>query len=488
MPKISTTFRNINVISKRDVPVMQEILRKHYFMPEEDSLRLFQEKSEYENFLRNIDLPVFLGAPSYQKIVCPFCGKPEGYISYYDDEERWTYRCFAEKKSYNIISLVQNLANCRYSQALTYIDRVYNIAYADDSYLNRTIAENIAVLSEDTFAMQYPYTVQFLKSYFPLLKVFYRAIQQLHNQSVHSNDGDELILLTVAETCQILGVYDRKARTFLRWLTLLGYIDAVQKDTLCNSDIARLERISYNGRHEFASVYRIKPLNKELLTVCEETAVDLLSLRLTKGNMTLKTVRAITSGHSEDYSIVSPNFSAWKRYIANSAAEEAILLYSRILRQELARNKYILEKNVVSSIPVMCRMPNGRESKVDVAWKEVRSAVLEINDMKCVPANQDVLQRLGVENKKLSGNIIVPSDAVYSVEQSIGLVLNEIAEKGYAMLADHIPSAKGNRKLFRDMLTACGIKSVRLNDAYRKKYGICCEKGCTNILIDATPQ
>ena len=484
MSEITTSFRNINIIKRQDVPAMQEILQQHSFLKEEqESLYVFPNKTEYEKFLRNIDLPVFLGIPSYQKFVCPFCGKPEGYISYYDDEERWTFRCFAEKRSHNIVGIVQQLSNCRYSQALTYINRVYNIAYEDDSQLSKAIIRNIACLSDRDFKTEYPYTVQYLKTYFPLLKDFYQALHLLNNHPIQCKNGNEVIILTVAETQQMLGVPDKKARTFLRWITLLGYVDAVQMDELCGEDVARMERISGYGHHEFASIYRIKRLDTELLKTCEERAKQLLGRRPTKANMTLKTIRAFTSEKREDYSIVSPNFSARRRHKANLAAEEAMRLYSGILRQEMARSGYICERNIVPSIPVVCQGPNG-QFRVNVTWKEIRSGVIEHFGWRCVSANRDLLKRLGMENRQLSGNIIVPEEMALSAEEAVGAVLNEIALHGYALLAEYIPVSKQNRKAFRNMLTACGVKSVRLNNTYRAKYGIANDGRCVDILIE----
>ena len=486
MPEITTSFRNINVIKKLDVPAMQEILQQHSLIKEEgESIYVFPSKMEYEKFLRNIDLPVFLGAPSYQKFNCPFCGKPMGYISYYDQEERWIYTCFAESKSHNIIGIVQRIANCRFSQAVAYINQIYNVAHTDDSPLIRTLEENMTTLTESGLWEKYPRTKRYLGQYRYLLMDFYMALRTRHSCTLQTKTGEDIIMLTVSETCRILNIRDDdRARTFLRWITLLGYIDAVQIDELCGEDVARLEHISGYGQYEFASIYRIKLLDATLLEACEETAEKLRQQRPTKEHMTLKTIYALTSENKEDYSIVSPNFSARRRNKANLAAEEAMRIYSGILRQEMARSGYICERNIVQSIPVVCQGPQG-QFRVNVAWKEIRSGVIKRCGWRCVSANRDLLKRLGLENGRLSGNIIVPAEMAFSAEEAVGAVLNEIALHGYALLAEHIPVSKQNRKKFRDMLSVCGVKSVRLNDTYRKQYGIQGEKGCVDILIDA---
>jgi len=244
----------------------------------------------------------------------------------------------------------------------------------------------------------------------------------------------------------------------------------------------RLSSMSDFGRYEYASVFRINRLDDVLLDICEETARDLKALRLTKGDMTLKTIRAITSGESDDYRVVSPNFSQWRRNNANGAAMEAIARYSHILQEAIDKQGYVLEKDIPEKVRLKRVSSSSGRYVVPVAWREVRSAVLQECGCKSVPANKDVLRCLGIE-ESLSGNIIILSDAVYSVENAVYRALNEITINGYALAKDYLPESKQNRKEFRNMLSVCGIKSVRLNDVYRVKYGIVNDGCCTDILI-----
>lgn len=480
------SMKNIGLIKRLDVSGMQEVLEKDRLTVNRPNKELcvFKEKAEYQDYLKNINLSVFLGAPACWKIKCPFCGEAEGYIDYYEDEEVWTYRCFHEEKSHNIVGMVQAIALCRYSQAMEFINQVYRVAYVPEAALQATIENNIQILADPSFGEQYPWIVRYLGTYLPLTVRFFTALRTMHNASLHTRAGEAVVALTTAEVQQMLGISGGKARTFLRWIVLLGYLDAVRMEELDAISQSRLSSMSDFGRYEYASVFRINRLDDVLLGICEETARDLKALRLTKGNMTLKTIRAITSGEADDYRVVSPNYSQWRRNSANGASMEAIARYGHILQQAIDKRGYLLEKELPEKVRLKRMSTSSGRYVIPVAWREVRSAVLQECDCKSIPANKDILRCLGIE-EPLSGNIIIPTDAVYSVEDAVGAVLNEIAANGYAVLKEHLPVSKQSRKEFRDMLSACGIKSVRLNDTYRKRYGICDVKGCIDILIDA---
>jgi len=477
-------MKNIGLIKRLDVSGMQEVLEKERLTVSRPNkeLRVFKEKAEYQDYLKNINLSVFLGAPACWKIKCPFCGEPEGYIDYYEDEEVWTYRCFREEKSHNIIGMVQSIALCRYSQAMEFINQVYRVAYVPDSTLQETLENNVQILSDASFKEQYPWTERYLGTYLPLAAKFFKALQTMHNEPLQTKTGEEVLVLTTAEVQQMLDISGGKAHTFLCWIVLLGYLDAVRMEELDAISQGRLSSMSDFGRYEYASVFRINRLDDVLLDICEETARDLKALRLTKGDMTLKTIRAITSGESDDYRVVSPNFSQWRRNNANGAAMEAIARYSHILQEAIDKQGYVLEKDIPEKVRLKRVSSSSGRYVVPVAWREVRSAVLQECGCKSVPANKDVLRCLGIE-ESLSGNIIILSDAVYSVENAVYRALNEITINGYALAKDYLPESKQNRKEFRNMLSVCGIKSVRLNDVYRVKYGIVNDGCCTDILI-----
>lgn len=468
---------NLSIIKKLDVPAMQELVTV------ENPHLSFKDRTNYENYIRNINLAEFLGSSPYQKVECPFCGKAEGYISYFDKEGAWTYRCFAENETHNIIGMIQGIARCSYSRAIEYIHQVYNISYGDDSPFRRAIANNVDVLSRADFSEQYPQTAKYLGSYLPLLRKFYRALTTLHNGTLETNDGEEVVILTTQEACQLLDASHERTRVFLRWLILLGYIEAVPLAKLTPTSKDRIEGLRQEC-HEYAGMFIIKELDKPLLDACEVTAERLRALRLTKGNMTLKTIRALTSGRDEDYSIVSPNYSYYKRNVANNAAEEAIYIYSNILMDHIKTDGYAWERDLPQRIYLEREKMSGATFRIPVEWREVRNAVIDGCGCVAVNGERDQLVKIGI-NDAICGIIIIPAEQRYCIEDAVGGVLDDIAYQGYALVNDHLPITQKNRKAFRDMLETCGVVGVRLNDARREKYGIRDVGRYVEVFIDA---
>jgi len=481
-------FANFEVIASLESTELQQSLlqstRPNATFPEE-STKIYTDELEYWEYLRNIDLPSFLGIENLFNVSCPFCGGHDGTVSYFENEERWTFRCAKAKKTHNIVGLVQRLSGCSYSKAIGFIKSVYNVALEPTGKakdLQGVLEYNIQITGDAVFTQRYPLIAKYLKADTALLPVLFQELSLLYNEPLYTENGDVVMLVTTKELCSVLGISDGKARAFMRNLALLGMVEVVKKGELSKSSKDKLEFLR-GGHEEYPLIYRIIKLDEPQLDLCESAAGTLLPMRLTKGNLTMKTVYAIYGDGDSKYAI-SPNYSWFKRSAAERAAKEAIAKYSYILNKEIAANGYVLERDLPMKLLLPRQTERGEKYTMPVCWHEIRSAVIEACGCICVPANKDQLKLLGITDTVLSGNLLVPSESAYRVEKQIGEALNQIALHGYAFAHDYLPDAKANRKTFRDMMDTCGLKSVRLNDSYRKLYGITNVRCCTDILIE----
>lgn len=104
-----------------------------------DGVYQFQFEAEMYEYINSIDLQEYLGVPNGT-----FCcilpthedNKPSAHI-YITDDGTQIYKCFGCNQARTIISITEQLAHCRRSEAINFIKKVYKIDYKPSEWVEQ---------------------------------------------------------------------------------------------------------------------------------------------------------------------------------------------------------------------------------------------------------------------------------------------------------------------------------------------------------------
>ena len=303
---------NTDAISTLNIPLLQERLgikgdligtdRRRYSLlvptqsPEaeksgrcENGVYQFQSEAEMYNYINSIDLQEYLGVPSGT-----FCcilpthedNKPSAHI-YITDDGTQIYKCFGCNQARTIISITEQLAHCKRSEAINFIKRVYGIDYKPSEWVEQQrqlMIDSALYLDSEEFKETFP---QINK----LIRTRKADIQKiLMHMTKYISDGLQLDgkPLFFASLTSLMKVCERNSKPkmsqSITLFALLNMLNKVELNCIPEDELKKAKQISAKyGFKKIVNFYQIEEYGFTTLEDSEKIAATLLD-----NNMTLK--------------------------------------------------------------------------------------------------------------------------------------------------------------------------------------------------------
>ncbi len=425
---------NTDAISTLNIPLLQERLgikgdligtdrRRYSFLvptqsPEaeksgrcENGVYQFQSEAEMYNYINSIDLQEYLGVPSGT-----FCcllpthedNKPSAHI-YITDDGTQIYKCFGCNQARTIISITEQLAHCKRSEAINFIKRVYGIDYKPSEWVEQQrqlMIDSALYLDSEEFKETFP---QINK----LIRTRKADIQKiLMHMTKYISDGLQLDgkPLFFASLTSLMKVCERNSKPkmsqSITLFALLNMLNKVELNCIPEDELKKAKQISAKyGFKKIVNFYQIEEYGFTTLEDSEKIAATLLD-----NNMTLK-------GLSREYILrtfgvdladkVYPQFKFENRQGTSAKSDYLTGEIALVVLETIKDQGYIFERNV------------NLNGTIGTQWKKSIQEILNSYGLRRVKLNKELKEKYGIKTNGYPCIIIKVEEENYCQKQKM---------------------------------------------------------------------
>ena len=425
---------NTDAISTLNIPLLQERLgikgdligtdRRRYSLlvptqsPEaeksgrcENGVYQFQSEAEMYNYINSIDLQEYLGVPSGT-----FCcilpthedNKPSAHI-YITDDGTQIYKCFGCNQARTIISITEQLAHCKRSEAINFIKRVYGIDYKPSEWVEQQrqlMIDSALYLDSEEFKETFP---QINK----LIRTRKADIQKiLMHMTKYISDGLQLDgkPLFFASLTSLMKVCERNSKPkmsqSITLFALLNMLNKVELNCIPEDELKKAKQISAKyGFKKIVNFYQIEEYGFTTLEDSEKIAATLLD-----NNMTLK-------GLSREYILrtfgvdladkVYPQFKFENRQGTSAKSDYLTGEIALVVLETIKDQGYIFERNV------------NLNGTIGTQWKKSIQEILNSYGLRRVKLNKELKEKYGIKTNGYPCIIIEVEEENYCQKQKM---------------------------------------------------------------------
>jgi len=363
-----------------------------------DGVYQFQSEAEMYKYINSIDLYEYLGVPNGAfNCILPTHedNKPSAHI-YTTDDGTQIYKCFGCNQSRTIISITEQLARCKRSEAINFIKKVYRIEYKPSEWVEQQrqlMIDSALYLDSEEFKQTFPQINKLIRT----RKVDIQKI--LMHMTKYVSDGLRLDdkPLFFSSLTSLMKVCERKNKnTISQSITLFALLNMLNKvDLNCipEEELKKAKHISAKyGFKKIVNFYQIEEYGFSTLENSEVIAGALLD-----NNVTLK-------GLSREYILrtfgvaladkVYPQFQYENRQGLSVKSDYLTGELASVVLHTIQEQGYIYEKDVNINGAI------GRQ------WKRSIQEILDSYSLKRVKLNKELKELYHIETKGYP-NIII---------------------------------------------------------------------------------
>ena len=354
-----------------------------------DGIYQFQSEAEMYKFINSIDLYEYLGVPDGTfNCILPTHedNKPSAHI-YTTDDGTQIYKCFGCNQSRTIISITEQLAHCKRSEAINFIKKVFRIDYKPSEWVEQQrqlMIDSALYLDSEEFKQTFP---QINK----LIRTRRTDIQKiLMHMTKYVSDGLQLDgkPLFFSSLTNLMKVCERKNKnTMSQSITLfalLNMLNKVELNCIPEDELKKAKHISAKyGFKKIVNFYQIEEYGFSTLENSEAIAGTLLD-----NNVTLK-------GLSREYILrtfgveladkVYPQFKYENRQGLSAKSDYLTGELANVVLQTIQEQGYIFEKDV------------NIDGAIGRQWKKSIQEILDSYGLKRVKLNNELKDRYKIE-------------------------------------------------------------------------------------------
>ena len=354
-----------------------------------DGVYQFQSEAEMYEYINSIDLQEYLGVPNGT-----FCcilpthedNKPSAHI-YTTDDGTQIYKCFGCNQARTIISITEQLAHCRRSEAINFIKKVYKIDYRPSEWVEQQrqlMIDSALYLDSKEFKETFPQMEK-------LIRTRKTDIQKiLMHMTKYVSDGLQLDgkPLFFASLPNLMKVCERKNKnTMSQSITLfalLNMLNKVELNCIPEDELKKAKHISAKyGFKKIVNFYQIEEYGFTSLENSEKIAGTLLD-----NNVTLK-------GLSREYILrtfgveladkVYPQYKFENRKGTSAKSNYLTGEISAVVLETIKNQGYIFERDV------------NLDGAIGRQWKKSIQEILDSYGLQRVKLNKELKEKYGIE-------------------------------------------------------------------------------------------
>ena len=367
-----------------------------------DGVYQFQSEAEMYQYINSLDLQEYLGVPNGT-----FCcilpthedNKPSAHI-YITDDGTQIYKCFGCNQARTIISITEQLAHCRRSEAINFIKKVYKIDYRPSEWVEQQrqlMIDSALYLDSEEFKETFPQINR-------LIRTRKTDIQKiLMHMTKHINDGLQydgkpLFFASLNSLMKICEKRDKtKISQSVTLFALLNMLNKVELNCIPEDELNKAKHISAKyGFKKIVNFYQIEEYGFTTLENSEKIAGTLIENNISLKGLSREYILRTFGIETADR--VFPQYKYENRQGTSAKSDYLTGEIASVVLNTIKEQGYIFERDV------------NINGAIGTQWKKSIQEILDSYGLKKVKLNKELKEKYGIEGNGYPCIIIESED------------------------------------------------------------------------------
>ena len=353
-----------------------------------DGVYQFQSEAEMYQYINSLDLQEYLGVPNGT-----FCcilpthedNKPSAHI-YTTDDGTQIYKCFGCNQARTIISITEQLAHCKRSEAINFIKKVYKIDYKPSEWVEQQrqlMIDSALYLDSEEFKETFPQINR-------LIRTRKTDIQKiLMHMTKHINDGLQYDgkPLFFASLNSLMKICEKKDKTKISQsvtlFALLNMLNKVELNCIPEDELNKAKHISAKyGFKKIVNFYQVEEYGFTTLENSEKIAGTLIENNISLKGLSREYILRTFGIETADR--VFPQYKYENRKGTSAKSNYLTGEIAAVVLNTIKEQGYIFERDV------------NLNGAIGTQWKKSIQEILDSYGLKKVKLNKELKEKYGI--------------------------------------------------------------------------------------------
>lgn len=354
-----------------------------------DDIYYFQTEAELYAYINSIDLSKYLGVPNgkFRCILPTHEDKEPSAHIYTTDDGTEIYKCFGCGQARTIISITEQLARCRRSEAINFIKQVYRIDYKPSEWVEQQrqlMIDSALYLDSKEFQETFPNINKVIRTRkTDIQKILFHMTKYIGEGL--QLDGKPLFFASMPN---LMKICDRKNKNIMsQSITLFALLDMLNKvemSCIPENELQKAKSISAQyGSRKITNYYQIEEYGFSTLEESEKIAATLIENNMTLKGLTREYILRTFGIELADK--VYPQYKTENRKGTSAKSDRLTGKISLALLETIKNRGYIFEREA------------NLNGTVGNQWKKSIQEILDTYGLKRVRLNKELKTKYGIE-------------------------------------------------------------------------------------------
>ncbi len=353
------------------------------------SIYQFSSEAELYQYINSLDLYDYLGvtAGMFHCILPNHNDNAPSAHIYTTDDGTQIYKCFGCNQSRTIISITEQLAHCRRSEAINFIKQVYKIDYKPSEWVERQrqlMIDSALYLDSEEFKETFPQINKLIRT----RKSDIKSI--LMHMTKHISDGlqYEGKPLFFASLTSLMKICNRKDKTKMSQsvtlFALLNMLNKVDLNCIPDEELNKAKQISAKyGFKKLVNFYQVEEYGYTTLENSERIANTLLDNNITLKGLSREYILRTFGTELADR--VYPQYKFENKQGTTAKSDNLTTDIAVYVLDTIKSQGYVFERDINT---------NGT---VGIQWKKSIQEILDSYGLKRVKLNKELKTKYKIE-------------------------------------------------------------------------------------------
>lgn len=354
-----------------------------------DGVYQFQSEAEMYEYINSLDLQEYLGVPNGT-----FCcilpthedNKPSAHI-YITDDGTQIYKCFGCNQARTIISITEQLAHCRRSEAINFIKKVYKIDYRPSEWVEQQrqlMIDSALYLDSEEFKETFPQINKLIRTRKTDIQKILMHMTKYVSDGLQL-DGKPLFFSSIPNLMKICERNSKpKMSQSITLFALLNMLNKVELNCIPEDELNKAKHISAKyGFKKIVNFYQIEEYGFTTLENSEKIAGTLIENNISLKGLSREYILRTFGIETADR--VFPQYKYENRQGTSAKSDYLTGEIASVVLNTIKEQGYIFERDV------------NINGAIGTQWKKSIQEILDSYGLKKVKLNKELKEKYGVE-------------------------------------------------------------------------------------------
>lgn len=353
-----------------------------------DGVYQFQSEAEMYEYINSIDLQEYLGVPNGT-----FCcilpthedNKPSAHI-YTTDDGTQIYKCFGCNQARTIISITEQLAHCRRSEAINFIKKVYKIDYRPSEWVEQQrqlMIDSALYLDSKEFKETFPQINKLIRTRKTDIQKILMHMTKYVSDGLQL-DGKPLFFSSIPNLMKICERNSKpKMSQSITLFALLNMLNKVELNCIPEEELNKAKHISAKyGFKKIVNFYQVEEYGFTTLENSEKIAGTLIENNISLKGLSREYILRTFGIETADR--VFPQYKYENRKGTSAKSNYLTGEIAAVVLNTIKEQGYIFERDV------------NLNGAIGTQWKKSIQEILDSYGLKKVKLNKELKEKYGI--------------------------------------------------------------------------------------------